>query len=87
MIMLSKLVGQKKINWLDKPEEFIHAKASDNDKCLYLELSSLRNRYTVQTTGINKIPLHFLDLTPFALRKLKWNNLLQIETDGIYFKY
>lgn len=87
MMILAKLKDQKKLNWLNRPKDFFKANASDNDKCVYLELSSLRNRYIVETTGKNHIPLHFLDLTPFKIRKLKWNNLLQIENDGIYFKY
>lgn len=88
IIILSKLKKAGNMhNWLDMPKELLYANASSNDKCVYIELSTYRNRYKVKETGKNKIPLHFLGLTHFAIDRLKWNNLLIIENDGIYFKY
>ena len=88
IMLLAKLEkAGNKINWLDKPMELLQANASSEEKCIYIELAALRNRYTVVETGINKIPLHYLDLKHFDINKLRWNKLLMIQNDGIYFKY
>ena len=74
------------VNWIDNPKGLFNSKASTNNICVYLELSSMRNMYLTQITG-DYIPVSYLTLTHFTIDKLRWNELLTIEDDKIYFKY
>ena len=67
--------------WLDNPAEVLNYPIIE-DICVYLHISSLRNRFEVLESGSNSVPTYIVEQF-YNLDKLKWNKLLKVTVDKI----
>lgn len=72
-------------NWLNKPVELLMSKATNNEKCVYIDIASKRNYFLYMNKNISYLPTYYLD--DDIVTKLKLNTLLIIEDNKILFNY
>lgn len=79
---ITEMVKGNLDGWILQPKMLLmHRGSTDWEKCIYIELASLRSYEDYVQYGIDTIPLFITDY------KVDTNCLLEIKEDKIYFKY